>query len=405
MKIGKFSEENNLSLDAIRHYMELGLIIPIKNGGQYDFDERCKEDLEDIIGLKGMGFTLSEIRGIFFFKRLAKLSRYQEKEYYREFFNNKYKKVTHEIGELEKVKVRLGEKIEEMSRVEIDVGFKIGIDIRFLVFFRCLSCGGDMILSDGNIVDNQIISGTLGCKCGEEYRIDDGILIVPEEKDFNDGSYIDDSITEYISNTSIDYLDNICRGMEWVYKKLDFDKFKGKIFLDLGSGMGFGLRNVYDDLPDSSFYIAVDRDMEKHKFLKNMLETSKIKKNVIFICSDFLSVPIKDESVDVLVDFSGTSNYSFENESFLLKLVDRYVKQNAYLLGSYILFKNFSANSLISSNLRKNFLLEKVKEEIKELGYGMIDERASSYVQEGGKYESYFKKGEKVYTYIFYGKR
>ncbi len=28
MKIGKFGEKNNLSIDAIRHYMDLGLIIP-----------------------------------------------------------------------------------------------------------------------------------------------------------------------------------------------------------------------------------------------------------------------------------------------------------------------------------------------------------------------------------------
>lgn len=405
MKIGKFSEENNISLDAIRHYMDLGLLIPSKSGGQYDFDERCKRDLEDIVSFKEMGFALSEIRGMFFFKRLAKLSRYQEKEYYREFFNNKYKRVIDEIEELEKVKKRLEGKIEDISHVKGDERFKIGIDIRFLSFFKCLSCGGNMILSDGSIVDNQIVSGRLGCRCGEEYKIDEGILVVSQQNNCSDESYIDDSIAEYIGSTSVEYLDNICRGMEWMHKRLDFSRFEDKVFLDLGSGMGFGLRNIYDDLPDSSFYIAVDRDLGKHRFLKNMLETSNAKKNVIFICSDFLTIPIKDRIADVVVDFSGTSNYSFEHEEFLLKLIDRYVKQDAYLLGSYILFKNFTANSLVSSNLRKNFLQERVKKEIKELKYNMVDERISSYVEEGGRFENYFKKGEKVYTYLFYGKR
>ena len=34
MKIGKFGEVNNLSIDTIRHYMDLSLIIPEK-GGHY----------------------------------------------------------------------------------------------------------------------------------------------------------------------------------------------------------------------------------------------------------------------------------------------------------------------------------------------------------------------------------
>lgn len=32
MKIGKFGEVNNLSIDTIRHYMDLSLIIPEKRG-------------------------------------------------------------------------------------------------------------------------------------------------------------------------------------------------------------------------------------------------------------------------------------------------------------------------------------------------------------------------------------
>ncbi|MCU5518479.1 methyltransferase, partial [Bacillus wiedmannii] len=49
MKIGKFGEVNNISIDTIRHYMDLSLIIPERKGSHYFFDEYCQTDLELIL--------------------------------------------------------------------------------------------------------------------------------------------------------------------------------------------------------------------------------------------------------------------------------------------------------------------------------------------------------------------
>jgi hypothetical protein len=281
----------------------------------------------------------------------------------------------------------------------------MGINLRNLDLFKCLKCHSSLVLSQGNIVNNQIIDGRLKCDCGTFYEIEDGILIINNRLEKHDLKFDYNYVEEYISLTDIEYLDNVYKSLELIHKKIEFDNFENKKILELGMGMGFFLRHIYKDLPSNSVYIAIDNDLGRHKFLKDMLELINCSKNIIFICSDFTEIPIGDKSIDILIDYSGTSNYSFENEEFLLNVTDSYIKESAWLIGAYILFKNFGLNSKIDDKYRKNFVLRNVKTEIKNLNYKPIYEKLSESLDKGGKYEDYFVKGEEVYSYLYYGKR
>ena len=77
-------------------------------------------------------------------------------------------------------------------------------------------------------------------------------------------------ISDYIHETDNAYLENMHReGMG--EKKLIHLDLNNKLILDIGSGLGFFLRSIYEELPEDCLYIAVDRDFNKLLFLKDVL--------------------------------------------------------------------------------------------------------------------------------------
>ncbi len=405
MKIGKFGELNNISIDTIRHYMDLGLIIPEKRGGHYFFDEYCQIDLELILHYKDLGFSLNEIKELFFYKNLAKSMNYENDTFYQSLFKLKYDKMEQEIELLGKRRDKLKEVLQDLLLTNETSNSIIGIDLSVLHLLTCSKCSKKLILQDGIITNNQITEGKLICNCGEEYIITSGIITAGKSFKANERTSLEDTISDYIHETDNAYLENMHREGQWAKKKLIHLDLNNKLILDIGSGLGFFLRNIYEELPKDCLYIAVDRDLNKLLFLKDVLARKNPKRNILFICADFLNIPIQNRSVDIVIDHSGTSNYSFEHEDFLLHELNPLFKTDCYLLSLFILFKNFSSNSQITNNFRANFTLSKVTKEIQDLQFQSIDESTSNYLKRGGKYEDFFVQGEEIYTYSFFGKR
>ncbi len=44
MKIGEFAKVNKTTIDTIRHYMDMSILNPDKNGTYYDFDDHAQKD-------------------------------------------------------------------------------------------------------------------------------------------------------------------------------------------------------------------------------------------------------------------------------------------------------------------------------------------------------------------------
>lgn len=403
MKIGKFAKENGISIDTVRYYIDEGLLIVEKVGSQYEFDNRCREDIIRIKKLKDMGYKINEIAVFLTFFRLGKESINMEDDFYMQFYESKLESNIKKIEEIEMQNIELKKNIEDSLNLRRKEERVVGINVNSLRLLACHSCGGDLVISDAVIEDNHIISGNLLCACGTKYSIVNGI-VVSENIRSNPTKIV--SIVDYIEDVNNDYLKNISKSLEWLYKKIQPIELESEVLLELGSGTGFLLRYIYDDLPRTTTYIAVDYDINRHIFLSNLIRRSNKDVNILFICSDFNEMPLKENVADIVIDYAGTTNYAFENEDFLLKSIDRYFKRDVLLLFVSIMFEKYGIESMIDEKYRHNFNEAFARSEIIDLGYGILSEKSSDSTNEASeKYENFFKRDEKVYVYRAHAKR
>ncbi len=406
MRIKKFSQKYNLSYDTIRYYIKLNLLVPEKIGGQYFFNEECRSDIEEVLKLKEMEFSLQEIKEILYFKRIGKLTSYQKNNYYQNLFKNKIEDIESRIEELVHAEEDLNKKLDELLSDNYDSSYRMGIDLSALPLFSCPDCGAKLSLSADSVAENQILEGELNCSCGRSLKIKDGILYsfdpAAEKMDLKTGNNEYNHIESYVKTTDSDYMDKTYKGLEWMKREIDFENLKGKVILEPGSGFGFLLRHIYNDLPEDCVYICVDKNPDYNIFLKKTLELSHQKKKIIFINADLPELPLKDNTADYMLDFTGITGYSFERGGFFPELLNDYLKDDIKVLATFIIYHRFGPKNIVPENLRKYFRYQNIKDAFIELGF-KIEEEVKSEIEkideDIGEYEQFAQIGDQIYSY------
>ena len=89
VRIGEFAKKHRITQDTIRYYLDMGLLVSEKKGGQYKFTKADSEDMERIIELKSLDFSLIEIQKILTFQRLSGSNTDVFRNLYLPFLKNK----------------------------------------------------------------------------------------------------------------------------------------------------------------------------------------------------------------------------------------------------------------------------------------------------------------------------
>ena len=132
MRIGKVSELYHISIDNLYYYIHYGLLVPPRPKGQYVFDEATCKDLEWILELKDLDFSLREIHILLSLKRVSGFADPQDLMELKEMYINKLHLCLQEIQHKKTVIEKLEKKIQELEIPAASPEAKTGVPLALL---------------------------------------------------------------------------------------------------------------------------------------------------------------------------------------------------------------------------------------------------------------------------------
>lgn len=370
MRIGEFSKKYNITHDTVRHYIDIGLLIPKKEGHHYRFDETHDRDISKIIELKKLDFSLIEIQKILNFKRLAGKNSKEYISYYSKVLEDKKKYILECQNRYETIESILSKKIEDLISSGEKTKNTLGIKIESLEILHCPKCNESLNISDGNIENNMIINGRILCNCGYRAYIENGIYIGNNcGEDLSNKKEIPSKL-DFMEYSSTEFINFFYDGMSEIIENIKDNVTSPKYILELENCSGTFLMQYIEDLPEETTYILINNDKTRLERLKNNLELNNIHDRFIFICEDFNCIPIKTNSIDLIVDHWMTKEYASEKKEFLLDKLSKLLKQDGELLGAYPYLTNKDTDIYIEELEEKGYFKFKfISDKLDKLGF------------------------------------
>ncbi|WP_018751798.1 MerR family transcriptional regulator [Paenibacillus sanguinis] len=331
MKIGEFSRRNHITQDAIRHYIDLGLLVVDKRGSRYHFTEQNNSELQDILMLKELDFSLNEIQSILCFNRLEGQRSNDFRSFLLSLLERNRERVSEKLKKFVEVEQILRRKIEELNVEEYDRSKRMGFPLSSLSMLRCPACRRPLQIADGSIEHHMLLQAEVFCGCGYQAMVEDGIFIdrravktriMPTKKEF-----VQSASPQYINllyngtTTLIDYIQAPTGSLDYV--------------LELDSCVGRFLMRYIEHLKEGTTYILLSTDLERLTSLKHNLEREYADNQFIFLCCDLTQLPLAQGSIDRIVSQGMLPKSEHTDHQFLPALVSPLLKPQGLFAGAF----------------------------------------------------------------------
>lgn len=433
MKIGPFSEKNNVPVSTVRYYISEELLIPKKNGAQYDFDERNEREMQLLNELRQMNFSMDEMKK--FISIIRMLDPRDELRYLRlrDVFEEKKKALMLQVKGLHDNINQIEAKMAQLKMEESVLAVKghgkssnnaSGISTDFLTILRCPECGQSINLENIQIYENEILSGNLICRCGYKGTIENGIVNIDPEIDLDaDETFVDDYFGESSAinqnyciqyegflSAKTDFLNIQHRAREWIDDAI----------IDLGLSPKVVL---FPDIASLFLYLHTDAEYLKNAKIivmgisrkgveasRRHLETIGADLKVMYVVSPSNRLPVKEKSIELVVDYLASFNYAFFYERPLYEYIDKYCSEQAVITGCTTHYPKGSASiknieNNYTNSMKPFVTLSTVLDTMRNHGYQILAQDKIGHCTALTEFFDYHVTGELHQIYAFCAKR
>ena len=407
MKIGEFSKKFNVSVSTVRHYINLGLLVPEKDGFQYRFTASDCKEMEIIISMKDAGFKLNELN-----KYLSIFRFYNKDDYFLyeklvEYLNDKKNRLYEERNQINTYIRMINKKIKEIEADHIYSAGKTvytampeqngqlpGFPLSAVTLLYCPHCQCKLTLSNVDICGDSIVSGILTCSCGYHAAIRNGVVFTENLKDLeNDPKFLecyfgeenlitneDGMLLMGMKEHSNEYLTNLYKSSLWIYNALSSYDFRGKtiLFPDLSCQYLYSRHN--GENARNCIFLVTALSERSIRSMRQHIANANPNLKVAYIINQNGRRPLKNGCIDVIIDYMGSCNLGFFQKTHYLDTVIPYIAPDALAVGTaeyycpgspsirriHELYSNAAADvftfDFVKTTLEKNdFIMEKIE--------------------------------------------
>lgn len=407
MKIGQFSEQFHVTPETIRFYINKGLLIPMARHGRYVFSNQDMEDMETLLKLKAMRFSLSDIHRMLSLKRLSNLDSAEELHDYVNILKKQKKLLTREKKQLEEIISDLNHEITHVAGKHTGKANRLtGVPLSFLPYLACPHCQNRLSISNCQIEGDQILHGMLSCACGYQAQIQNGIIIgQPGEISIFDGPDIERNCYRMMSPDLITLMQ---KNYLWMLERLEKCQPKGKLILEDHINDYCICHANFEFMEKDAYYILTDKFPEIVAMYKSLIDKMDLQRNVLYIAAGSHLLPLRERCIDIYIDMA-CNEYAIFHHGYSADPLARYFHEATCAVGAFWHFDLKSASMAelrrqYPENWEKNFDLYYFHQYLQQHWNRLIDFNELGSVTNSGEEDSfsYHIPGEKLYLTTYF---
>lgn len=436
MKIGEFAGKFNISVSTVRHYINLGLLVPEKDGFQYRFTEADCEEMSIIASMKEAGLKLSELHQYLALFRFYNKEDYLLYEKLQEYLDQKKEALHAQRRQIDTHIRSLDGKIREIEEKRISMMGKTadsdggenkslpGFPLNAVNLLRCPHCESRLRLHHVEIAGTFITTGTLTCKCGYHAEIRDGVVFTENLRELEkDSKFLDCYFGEENLITNEDgmflmarnmltgeYLANLHRSSLWIHKKLEHIDLHAKTILFPDTACQY-LYSSYDcsNTADSLFLVTALTERTIHAMRQHIANANPELK-VAYVINQDGNLPLEKNCIDVIVDYMGTTNLSFFEKMPYYDLISPYLAEDAVVAGT---MEYYRRNSDSLKKIRQRypdcapgvFTLDFMDETLRRNGFQIKQTEIIGEKYDPGQFFEYHVPGDIRTNMVYFARR